>query len=66
MPPTRGHDLKHVDMENQKQRQNDAPHTGARLETLVFTVGILLVGDAPHTGARLETSISDAQSAASR
>ena len=34
----------------------DAPHTGARLETLGGTFMLSATVDAPHTGARLETS----------
>ena len=34
MPPTRGHDLKHGDMHAALDYAADAPHTGARLETL--------------------------------
>ena len=35
----------------------DAPHTGARLETLRFRFSLAFSYDAPHTGARLETII---------
>ena len=34
----------------------DAPHTGARLETLYEADLTIRWLDAPHTGARLETS----------
>ena len=34
MPPTRGHDLKPLAPAVVKILENDAPHTGARLETL--------------------------------
>ena len=34
---------------------DDAPHTGARLETLMKASLLPSVSDAPHTGARLET-----------
>ena len=54
MPPTRGHDLK-------RNRRSvlrggwDAPHTGARLETIIPNHTYFINKDAPHTGARLET-----------
>ena len=55
MPPTRGHDLK-LDMHKMTQEKwQDAPHTGARLETQNFYWPWMLATDAPHTGARLET-----------
>ena len=34
MPPTRGHDLKHLGQHTDSS-VDDAPHTGARLETQV-------------------------------
>ena len=33
MPPTRGHDLKHILILCMMLQKEDAPHTGARLET---------------------------------
>ena len=33
----------------------DAPHTGARLETVNLVEELRALIDAPHTGARLET-----------
>ena len=33
MPPTRGHDLKPDGSSSYSDAYNDAPHTGARLET---------------------------------
>ena len=35
MPPTRGHDLKLPGSRRSRSALPDAPHTGARLETLV-------------------------------
>ena len=35
----------------------DAPHTGARLETILVDINLIRTIDAPHTGARLETSL---------
>ena len=34
MPPTRGHDLKHSGSSQRTPKPEDAPHTGARLETM--------------------------------
>ena len=55
MPPTRGHDLKLVLRVDLANLTPDAPHTGARLETLKARRGKRGKPDAPHTGARLET-----------
>ena len=55
MPPTRGHDLKPCLPPRTFQQGDDAPHTGARLETLLDQGERLGQTDAPHTGARLET-----------
>ena len=55
MPPTRGHDLKPGGQPYYIIAEEDAPHTGARLETLPFHPINRLQQDAPHTGARLET-----------
>ena len=58
MPPTRGHDLKLSVRAGISNTTVDAPHTGARLETLgFFTQPLTELQDAPHTGARLETGI---------
>ena len=58
MPPTRGHDLKLFPDFFYLGALYDAPHTGARLETLSRISSFLGYFDAPHTGARLETSAS--------
>ena len=58
MPPTRGHDLKQGVRRNVRIPCKDAPHTGARLETLSTQFENRTPGDAPHTGARLETFCS--------
>ena len=55
MPPTRGHDLK-LEAEEVDAILEDAPHTGARLETGRKARALRAFSkDAPHTGARLET-----------
>ena len=36
----------------------DAPHTGARLETVKTHLPFRRISDAPHTGARLETGMT--------
>ena len=56
MPPTRGHDLKPRLAVWAGLGVGDAPHTGARLETLYEADLTIRWLDAPHTGARLETS----------
>ena len=56
MPPTRGHDLKPHPGIIHLIVGNDAPHTGARLETFRELYQYAAMVDAPHTGARLETS----------
>ena len=51
MPPTRGHDLKHFPFHLGENAQEDAPHTGARLETAIL--GILVIAQIrcpPHGG----------------
>ena len=58
MPPTRGHDLKH-DLLSAIKVHQDAPHTGARLETISKVIWIETGADAPHTGARLKTAVGD-------
>ena len=58
MPPTRGHDLKLETTIPKIALDDDAPHTGARLETEAAPDGAYTVEDAPHTGARLETPYS--------
>ena len=51
MPPTRGHDLKHLKLKAGPISTSDAPHTGARLETLgVAHPGHTLTGCPPHGG----------------
>ena len=56
MPPTRGHDLKLAGPHHCARKANDAPHTGARLETSSIRALPHAPSDAPHTGARLETA----------
>ena len=58
MPPTRGHDLKRGQYPYPTLPRRDAPHTGARLETLTENPARYNKLDAPHTGARLETKSS--------
>ena len=58
MPPTRGHDLKPAGAVAPGVHKEDAPHTGARLETSPRLDSPKSIADAPHTGARLETLIS--------
>ena len=55
MPPTRGHDLKLCVDDHRSITSQDAPHTGARLETSAVGLCSCRGQDAPHTGARLET-----------
>ena len=57
MPPTRGHDLKPMQQPQPETMNRDAPHTGARLETMDAMLDALYEEDAPHTGARLETPV---------
>ena len=57
MPPTRGHDLKPEKEWHGGGYPEDAPHTGARLETILVDINLIRTIDAPHTGARLETAV---------
>ena len=47
--------MKHGTSAARRPPHIDAPHTGARLETLSQHFGLTEAQDAPHTGARLET-----------
>ena len=49
MPPTRGHDLKHFPFHLGENAQEDAPHTGARLETKLVFLRILAISMMPPT-----------------
>ena len=54
MPPTRGHDLKRQSPLEQSNRQQDAPHTGARLETDHNNTGRQICGMPPTRGHDLK------------
>ena len=49
MPPTRGHDLKPAGAVAPGVHKEDAPHTGARLETKLFAMMLLLISLMPPT-----------------
>ena len=54
MPPTRGHDLKRGQAGGRREPEDDAPHTGARLETGNPWIAEVIPGMPPTRGHDLK------------